>query len=69
MGVADYGKLGHGEVVGMKIPENKIGDFAKEYFDLFTEKGGKCNHIIMYYIIMYYIINIIIIVIIIIIII
>lgn len=43
MGVADYGKLGHGEVVGMKIPENKIGDFAKEYFDLFTEKGERVD--------------------------
>ena len=41
MGVADYGKYGHGEVVGMKIPQSSIGDFAKEYFDLFTAKGGK----------------------------
>ena len=41
MGVADYGKLGHGEVVGMRIPQSSIGDFAKEYFDLFTPKGGK----------------------------
>ena len=41
MGVADYGKYGHGEVVGMKIPQSSIGDFAKEYFDLFTAKGGR----------------------------
>ncbi len=41
MGVADYGKLGHGEVVGMRIPASSIGDFAKEYFDLFTPKGGE----------------------------
>lgn len=42
-GVADYGKLGHGEVVGMRIPENKIGDFAKAYFDLFTAKGERVD--------------------------
>ncbi|KAL7470749.1 hypothetical protein ACHAXS_011008 [Conticribra weissflogii] len=39
--IADYGKLGHGEVVGMTIPESSIGDFAVEYFKLFGEKGGK----------------------------
>ena len=37
--VADYGKYGHGEVVGMKVPESKIGDFAKVYFDLFRNGG------------------------------
>eukprot|EP00557_Chaetoceros_sp_GSL56_P009408 CAMPEP_0176490282 /NCGR_PEP_ID=MMETSP0200_2-20121128/7784_1 /TAXON_ID=947934 /ORGANISM="Chaetoceros sp., Strain GSL56" /LENGTH=279 /DNA_ID=CAMNT_0017887571 /DNA_START=116 /DNA_END=955 /DNA_ORIENTATION=- len=42
-GVADYGKLGHGEVVGMRIPKDKIGAFAKEYFDLFTEKGERVD--------------------------
>merc|ERR1711976_1153389 len=26
---------------GMKIPQGSIGDFAKEYFDLFTAKGMK----------------------------
>jgi len=41
--VADYGKLGHGEVVGMNIPEASIGDFAKEYFSLFTEKGERVD--------------------------
>mmetsp|Transcript_9127 Transcript_9127/g.21452 ORF Transcript_9127/g.21452 Transcript_9127/m.21452 type:complete len:291 (-) Transcript_9127:31-903(-) len=41
--IADYGKLGHGEVVGMKIPESSIGDFAKEYFDLFTPKGERVD--------------------------
>lgn len=35
LGVADYGSLGHGEVVGMKIPESSVGDFANEYFKLF----------------------------------
>jgi len=42
-GVADYGKLGHGEVVGMRIPENRIGDFATEYFNLFTAKGERVD--------------------------
>lgn len=42
-GVADYGKLGHGEVVGMSIPEASIGDFAKEYFSYFTAKGERVD--------------------------
>jgi hypothetical protein len=42
-GVADYGKFGHGEVVGMTIPEDKVGDFAVEYFKLFGDKGGEMN--------------------------
>lgn len=42
-GVADYGKYGHGEVVGMTIPESQIGNFAKEYFDLFTAKGERVD--------------------------
>ena len=39
--IADYGKMGHGEVVGMSIPEKSIVDFAKVYFSLFnpTTKG------------------------------
>lgn len=41
--VADYGKLGHGEVVGMTIPESSIGDFAKEYFSLFTAAGERVD--------------------------
>lgn len=36
--VADYGKYGHGEVVGMKLPTNKIVDFAKVYFSLYNPK-------------------------------
>jgi len=48
-GMADYGKLGHGEVVGIRLPSRSIGDFAKVYFDLFIEgdrvdtmdKGGE----------------------------
>jgi len=42
-GVADYGKLGHGEAVGMRIPQTSIGDFAKEYFSLFTDKGERVD--------------------------
>mmetsp|Transcript_13510 Transcript_13510/g.16372 ORF Transcript_13510/g.16372 Transcript_13510/m.16372 type:complete len:320 (-) Transcript_13510:79-1038(-) len=41
--IADYGKLGHGEVVGMKIPQTSIGDFAQEYFALFTAKGERVD--------------------------
>jgi len=40
---ADYGKLGHGEVVGLKIPESSIGDFAKVYFSLFSPKGQRVD--------------------------
>jgi hypothetical protein len=39
--LADYGKLGHGEVVGMKLPKKLIGEFAKVYFSLFAPNGGK----------------------------
>jgi hypothetical protein len=38
MGVADYGKLGHGEVVGMKLPADQIETFGKVYFSLFNPK-------------------------------
>lgn len=36
--VADYGRLGHGEVVGMEIPEKSIADFARVYFSLFDQR-------------------------------
>lgn len=39
-GIADYGKLGHGEVVGLKLPPNKIVDFSKVYFSLFDPNTG-----------------------------
>lgn len=29
----DYGQMGHTEVVNVSVPADKIGDFAKEYFD------------------------------------
>ena len=41
--LADYGKMGHGEVVGMSIPESSVGDFAKEYFAMFTTKGERVD--------------------------
>jgi peptide methionine sulfoxide reductase MsrA len=36
--IADYGKLGHAEVVGLTIPETSIGDFSSVYFSLFDPK-------------------------------
>lgn len=38
---ADYGQLGHAEVVGLKIPSNKYKEFAKEYIKLFDKKGDR----------------------------
>jgi peptide methionine sulfoxide reductase MsrA len=37
--VADYGSLGHAEVVRLRIPPSKFGAFAEEYFKLFDAKG------------------------------
>jgi peptide methionine sulfoxide reductase MsrA len=37
-GVADYGKLGHGEVVNMKLPTNRIADFCSVYFSLYDPR-------------------------------
>jgi len=42
-GLSDYGKLGHGEVVGMTLPESSIGDFSKVYFSLFGPKGQRVD--------------------------
>lgn len=33
--IADYGRLGHSEVVGMAIPKSALVDFASFYFGLF----------------------------------
>jgi len=41
--IADYGKLGHGEVVGMTIPSSAIRDFAVEYFKLFGDVGERVD--------------------------
>jgi len=41
--IADYGKLGHGEVVGLQLPQDKIVEFSRVYFSLFDPKtGGTC---------------------------
>jgi len=37
-GIGDYGRLGHGEVVGMSLPSDKIVDFSKVYFSLFDPR-------------------------------
>jgi peptide methionine sulfoxide reductase MsrA len=37
--VADYGKLGHAEVVSLRVPSSKFGDFAAEYCRLFDGDG------------------------------
>merc|ERR1711862_905625 len=42
-GLSDYGKLGHGEVVGMTLPESSIADFSKVYFSLFGPKGQRVD--------------------------
>ena len=55
MGKADYGELGHGEVVGMKIPPGTYKYFAEEYVKLFDkngdrpdkgDKGGEYRHLV-----------------------
>ncbi|GAX28980.1 hypothetical protein FisN_1Hh022 [Fistulifera solaris] len=33
--VADYGRMGHGEVVGLELPSDQIVKFAEVYFSLF----------------------------------
>jgi len=37
--LADYGKLGHAEVVQLSIPPNSLDSFAKKYVSLFGENG------------------------------
>jgi len=39
--VSDYGSLGHAEVVAMKIPSSKFGEFAQEYCKLFDKNGKR----------------------------
>ena len=41
--IADYGKLGHSECVGLSIPQSSVGDFAVEYFKLFGKKGERAD--------------------------
>jgi len=37
MNIADYGGLGHGEVVGTDIPKSQVKGFADQYFSLFKD--------------------------------
>lgn len=37
--ISDYGKLGHAEVVRLRIPPSSFPAFAKEYVALFSDKG------------------------------
>jgi len=39
--VSDYGSLGHAEVVRLKLPPSKYGEFAEEYFKLFDKNGKR----------------------------
>jgi peptide methionine sulfoxide reductase MsrA len=39
--IADYGKLGHAEVVAVRIPPSKFKDFCVEYFKLFDKDGNR----------------------------
>ena len=39
--IADYGSLGHGEVVGLRIPAGSVGKFAEEYAKLFDDGGDR----------------------------
>jgi peptide methionine sulfoxide reductase MsrA len=39
--LSDYGKLGHAEVVSLRLPVSKFEDFAIEYCKLFDEKGNR----------------------------
>ena len=47
--IADYGRLGHGEVVGMTVPESKIGDFAEEYNCLRLKKNSRLRRYYLLY--------------------
>jgi len=42
-GIADYGNLGHGEVVGMRIPESSVVDFASDYLKMFSPNGERVD--------------------------
>lgn len=41
LNVADYGSLGHAEVVALRIPSSSFEQFAIEYFKLFDDKGNR----------------------------
>mmetsp|Transcript_53036 Transcript_53036/g.88068 ORF Transcript_53036/g.88068 Transcript_53036/m.88068 type:complete len:272 (+) Transcript_53036:89-904(+) len=37
--IADYGRLGHAEVVQVSVPRSAVADFAAKYFSLFGQRG------------------------------
>lgn len=37
LGKSEYGALGHGEVVGLDLPESKMTEFSRMYFSLFKD--------------------------------
>jgi len=41
--IADYGSLGHAEVVRLKIPPSSFKDFAEEYCKLFDAQGNRAD--------------------------
>jgi hypothetical protein len=41
MNIADYGSLGHGEVVGVDIPKGNVKAFADQYFALFGKDSER----------------------------
>ena len=51
MNVADYGQLGHGEVVGVDIPESAVKGFADQYFSLFGKDSERPDKVFKLYII------------------
>ena len=46
MNVADYGQLGHGEVVGVDIPKSAVKGFADQYFSLFGKDSERPDKVI-----------------------
>ena len=47
MNVADYGQLGHGEVVGVDIPKSAVKGFADQYFSLFGKDSERPDKVII----------------------
>lgn len=48
MNVADYGQLGHGEVVGVDIPQSAVKGFADQYFSLFGKDSERPDKVISF---------------------
>ena len=50
LGIAEYGRLGHAEVVNMDIPSDKVGAFAEEYFSLFGPDSERPDKVSIFFI-------------------